>query len=47
MQEIIHKDLKIKLGSYYTFCTDKKNLQKISIIVWLTLFKYGNNLYEH
>ena len=24
-----------------------KNLQKISIRVWLTLFKHGNNLYEH
>ena len=24
-----------------------KNLQKISTKVWLTLFKHGNNLYEH
>ena len=24
-----------------------KKLQKISIKVWFTLFKYGNNLYEH
>ena len=23
-------------------CTDQKSLQKISIKVWLTLFKYGN-----
>ena len=28
-------------------CTDQKSLQKISIKVWLTLFKHGNNLYEH
>ena len=25
----------------------KKNLQKMSIITWSTLFKNGNNLYEH
>ena len=25
----------------------KKLYQKISIKVWLTLFKHGNNLYEH
>ena len=24
-----------------------KNLQKIFIKVWLTLFKHGNDLYEH
>ena len=24
-----------------------KNLQKISTKVWLTLFRHGNNLYEH
>ena len=24
-----------------------KNLQKMFINVWLTLFKHGNNLYEH
>ena len=24
-----------------------KNLQKMSIRVWLTLFKHGNNLHEH
>ena len=28
-------------------CTDQKNLQNNSIKVWLTLFKNGNNLYEH
>ena len=31
----------------YFFCTDQKNLQKISIKVWLILFKHGNNLYKH
>ena len=31
----------------YFFCTDQKNLQSNSIKVWLTLFKNGNNLYEH
>ena len=33
----------MKLGSYYILCTDKKNFQKISMKVWLTLFKHGNN----
>ena len=47
MQEIIQKNLKMKSGSYYILCTDQKNFQKISIKVWLTLFKHGNNLYEH
>ena len=28
-------------------CTDKKNLQSNYSKVWLTLFKNGNNLYEH
>ena len=27
--------------------TDQKNLQSNYIKVWLTLFKNGNNLYEH
>ena len=26
---------------------DKKNLQKIAIKVWLTLFKHGNNPCKH
>ena len=26
---------------------DQKNLQKISIKAWLTLFKHGNSLFEH
>ena len=34
-------------NDYYIFCTDKKNLQNNSIKVWLTLFKNGNNLYQH
>ena len=46
-QEIILKNSKTKLGNYCILCTDQKNLQKISIKVWLTLFKHGNNLYEH
>ena len=47
MQEIILKNLKMKLDNYYILCTDQKNLQSNSIKVWLTLFKNGNNLYEH
>ena len=38
---------KLKLGNYCILCTDRKNSQKRSIKVWLTLFKHGNNLYEH
>ena len=30
----------------YSLYSSKKNLQKISTKVWLTLFKNGNNLYE-
>ena len=30
----------------YSLYRSKKNLQKISIKVWLTLFKDGNNLYD-
>ena len=33
----------MKLGNYYTLCTDQKNLQNNSIKVWLALFKDGNN----
>ena len=49
MHEIIQKNLKMKLGSCYILCTDKKNLQKISIRDYLNmeLFKHGNNLNEH
>ena len=32
---------------YCILCTDQKNLQKMFIKVWLTLFKNGSNLYEH
>ena len=39
--------LKTKLGKFCILCTDQKNLQKMFIKVWLTLFKHGNNLYEH
>ena len=46
-QEIIHKNLKTKLGNYCILCTVQKNLQNNSIKFWLTLFKNGNNLYEH
>ena len=31
----------------YSLCSKKKNLQNKSIKVLLTLFKNGNNLYEH
>ena len=44
---MILKNPKIKLDNYCILCTDRNNLQKISIKVWLTLFKYANNLYEH
>ena len=37
----ILRNSKTKLGK---LCTDKK---KNFITVWLTLFKHGNNLYEH
>ena len=37
----------MKLDNYYILCTDQKNLQNNYIKVWLTLFKNGNNLYEH
>ena len=39
--------LKTKLGKFCILCTDQKNLQKMFIKVWLTLFKLENNLYEH
>ena len=38
---------KLKLYNYYILCTDQKNLQKMSLIIWSTLFKNENNLYEH
>ena len=44
---IILKNLKTKLGNYCILCADKKNSQNNSIKVSLTLFKNGNNLYEH
>ena len=39
--------LKMKLDNYCILCIDQRNLQSNSIKVWLTLFKNGNNLYEH
>ena len=42
----IHKNLKTKLDNYCIFCTNKKEQNK-SVIIWSTLFKNGNNLYEH
>ena len=45
--EKILKNLRTKLGKSCILCTDQKNLQKMFIKVWLTLFKHGNNLYEH
>ena len=38
---------KMKLGNYCILCTDQKHLQKMSMKVWSTLFKHGNNFYEH
>ena len=43
-QEIILKNLRMKLDNYCILCTDQKNLQNNSIKVWLTLFKNENNL---
>ena len=37
---------KIKIRQIYILCTNQKELQKISIKVWFTLFKHGNNLYD-
>ena len=37
----------MKLGKFSILFTDGKNLQSNSKKVWLTLFKNGNNLYEH
>ena len=34
-------------GNYCSLCTIQKNFKNNSIKVWLTLFKNGNNLYEH
>ena len=39
--------LKNEIRQIYILCTDKKKLESNSIKVWLTLFKNGNNLYEH
>ena len=39
--------LKTKLDNHCILCTDQKNLQSNSMKVWLTLYKNGNNLYEH
>ena len=36
----------MKSGNYCILFTDKKNLQKTSVKVWLTLLKDGNNIYE-
>ena len=41
------ENLKMKSDNYFILCKDQKNLQNKSIKVWLTLFKNGNNLYEH
>ena len=34
----------MKLGNYFILCTDQKNLQKMFIKFWLTLYKNGSNL---
>ena len=39
--------LKNEIRQLLYFLYRSKNLQKISIRVWLTLFKHGNYLYEH
>ena len=47
LKAIILKNIKMKLDNYYILCTDQKDLQNNYIKVWSTLFKNGNNLYEH
>ena len=37
----------MRLGNYCIICRDQENLQKKSLKVRWTLFKNGNNLYEH
>ena len=39
------ENLTMKLGNYCILSTDLKNLQKMFIKVWSTLYKNGNN--EH
>ena len=39
MQEIILRNLNIKLGNYCILCTDQKKLQNNFIKVWLKLYK--------
>ena len=41
------ENLKNEIRRLLFLCIDKKNLRNNSIKVWLTLFKYGSNLYEH
>ena len=41
--EKLQKEIRQLMYSFYT----SKNLQTNSIKVWFTLFKKGNNLYEH
>ena len=41
------KKLKNEIRQLFFLCTDQRNLQRKSIKVQLTLFKNGNNLYEH
>ena len=41
--EKLQKEIRQLMYSFYT----SKNLQSNSIKVWFTLFKKGNNLYEH
>ena len=36
----------MKLGNYYTLCTDQKNLQNNFIKVWFAFSKDENNVYE-
>ena len=47
LAQIILKNLKAKLDNYCILCANQKNLRRDCIKVWLTLFKNGNNLYEH
>ena len=41
------ENLKKEIRHLSILCTNKKNLQKICMKIRSTLFKHGNNLYEH
>ena len=46
-QELILRNLRMKLDNYCILCRDQKNLQNNSIKVWSTWFQNVKNLYEY